>query len=168
MARKKISASTRGRVLIHRGGKSKPRKSTMQIWKDDLQASPEVMSLAWEAAARGALKIEDMTFAFFPDADGKPVRHEMPADFFDQSAHAMRRAFDHFKLDPADPWAWRQMVSYFAFVFFWPGCHGSGAERQNGHRPAKPNWRRPFKLYQGFPICGRRKSWRTINRRRST
>jgi hypothetical protein len=120
MARKKISAAARGRVLIHQGEKSKRHKSTMQIWKDDIQASPEVISLAWAAAARHALKIEDMTFAFFPDANGKLVRHEMPADFFDQSAHAMRHAFDHFKLDPADPWAWRQMVSYFAFVFFWP------------------------------------------------
>ncbi|MFY9953520.1 hypothetical protein [Bradyrhizobium sp.] len=120
MARKKISAAARGRHLIHRGEKSERHKSEIQIWKDDLQASPEVISLAWAAAAREALKIEDTTSVLLADKNGELVRHEMPADFFDQSAHAMRRAFNHFKLDPADPWAWRQMVSYFAFVFFWP------------------------------------------------
>ena len=76
------------------------------------------MARLWERNAKIALQIEDITGAFLPDANGGLVWQPMPADFVDISTQALRRAFAHFKLDPADPLHWRLLLNYFVYVEF--------------------------------------------------
>lgn len=110
--RKTDSPRKRMREVEFRAAKSH-RSPTMRIMKDNLDSLPEAQ---WETAARAALSIEDMKEAYF---NGEKVK--LPDGWIDYQARAMRRLFDHFNLDADDPWSWRMLVTYFAYIFFWKG-----------------------------------------------
>jgi hypothetical protein len=96
------------------------RTSSFSFFKSDPASSPELLALAWDRAARAALRIEDIKFAFFTDANGKFVRHKLSADFVDTSARDLRLTFKKFKLDPDNPWSWRAMATYMSVLFSGP------------------------------------------------
>jgi hypothetical protein len=104
--------------------------SMFSLIKDDPTSSPELIAYAWEKAARAALSINDLKFAMFPDANGKLVRHEMPADYIDVSARALRLTFEKFKLDPEDPWSWKMLAQYLSMIFFWKILKKRGAPKK--------------------------------------
>jgi hypothetical protein len=79
----------------------------------------------WQLQAKAALTITDMKEVWFA---GQPSPVPLPPDRIDYAAPAMRRLFDHFKLDPNDPWSWRWLVHLFAYAEFW-------------ERPKKPRGR---------------------------
>jgi hypothetical protein len=91
------------------------------LMKQDPTSTSELIDYAWVKEARAALKIEDLKFAFFPDASGtKLVRQELSPDFVDTTARDMRLTFEKFKLDPDDPWSWRMMAAYMSLLFSGP------------------------------------------------
>jgi hypothetical protein len=94
--------------------------STFSICKQDPASSPELLDYAWGKEARAALKIEDLKTAFFPDANGNFVQHELPADYVNKSNRDLRRTFERFKLDPADPWSWRMVAEYMSMIVSLP------------------------------------------------
>jgi hypothetical protein len=117
MARTTDSPPKRLRQLRYHGHKSKPEASLIHQYAE-IGAPPEDLARLWERNAKIALQIEDITGAFLPDANGGLVWQPMPADFVDISTQALRRAFAHFKLDPADPLHWRLLLNYFVYVEF--------------------------------------------------
>lgn len=73
-----------------------PRMSSaFSVFKADPESSPELLDLVWGKDARTALTI--------PDGN-----------------RDLRRTFERFNLDPADPWSWRQMAEYMAMVVSLP------------------------------------------------
>jgi hypothetical protein len=117
------------------------RVSMFALMTQDPTSTPEPIDYAWVKAARAALKIEDLKFAFFPDASGtKLVRQELPPDFVDTTARDIRLTFEKFKLDPDDPWSWRMMATYMSLLF-------SGAQAKKG-RPKTATPERLMQLHQ--------------------
>lgn len=102
------------------GGQSQKTSSMLSILKQDPTSSPELLDYAWGNEARAALKIVDMTGAYFPDADDKLVWYDFTPGYVDKGARDLRRIFERFKLDPDDPWSWRMMAVYMSMIFSLP------------------------------------------------
>jgi hypothetical protein len=120
MTRKKVDQGARMNEM-ERYAEKGHRSSTFSLMKQDPTSTPESISYAWEKAARAALQVDDMKFAFLPDASGtKTVRHELPPDYVDTVARDLRLTFKKFKLDPEDPWSWRMMATYMSLLFSAP------------------------------------------------
>jgi hypothetical protein len=82
---------------------------------------------SWAINAREALTIRDLTEIHF--ADGRTER--VSDDYVDYSTRAVRRLFEHFKLDPGQPLHWRWLVNLFAYAEFWEGPkRGAGRPKQ--------------------------------------
>jgi hypothetical protein len=81
---------------------------------------------------RHAFVLERMKKAFFPDTGWTPIPEGSEIAKWDESQlAAIHRAFAHFGLNPNDPYAWRLLVGYVAFAFFW---------KQPKTRGAPPKW----------------------------
>src|SRR4051794_38107922 len=131
MPRKKNTPAKMVKVLEQGARDGRPRSPSIYSFiKSDPTSSPELIAYAWEKEARAALQIKDVTFAYFAGADGKPVRHEFPADYVDPSARALRLTFEKFNLDPDDPWSWQMMARYLSMIFFWKVPGKKGAPRK--------------------------------------
>jgi hypothetical protein len=110
MTRKTDSPRKRMRELLYRGPKAPP------------SSQPSLNEHSWAIRAREALTIRDLTEIHF--GGGRTER--VSDDYIDYSARAVRRLFEHFKLDPGDPLAWRWLVNLFAYAEFWEGDGQSG------------------------------------------
>ncbi|WP_334437744.1 hypothetical protein [Bradyrhizobium sp. AZCC 1610] len=113
---------------MHYGPKLKPLSGAAE---EIFQGSPELLKMHRERMAMRALSLEPMKSVLFPDGKGGLREEAVPADFKDPFREAMVRAFRHFKLDPNDPFSWRVMVEYFAYIFFW---------QHSGRRGGKTKW----------------------------
>jgi hypothetical protein len=143
---RKTSPNKRGRELMYYAPNRKPLSPdvTKEIFQD---ASPEVLKMHRSKMALAALSLEPMKEFLFADGKGGFRKEPVPSDFRDPFREAMLRAFKHFNLDPDDPFSWRVLVQYFAYVFFW---------RNAGKRGGKTKWteEREAKLLdaiQGLP-----------------
>lgn len=118
--RKTDSPRKRMREVEFRAPKVKRSIGTRQVYAD---SRPEVRNLAWMAAARGAIKIEQQEFTL-------PSGEKVPSDI-----RAITRLFREFNLDPNDPWSWRQFVEYLAYIYFWePPKRSVGAPKRTDER----------------------------------
>jgi PEP-CTERM motif len=111
MVRKTDSRGKRMQQLLHDGDKAKPSPSfyvlaaqvcgpaTFDALFDSKYAKRRTEDLEkfWITLARPALTLGNDD---------------------DQADREMRRAFEHFKLDHRNPWAWRLLVTYFSQVAF--------------------------------------------------
>lgn len=127
MARKS-SPNKRARSLMYYGPRLKPLSGAAEEFFRD---SPELLKMHRGSMALRALSLEPLKSAFFPDGKGGFREEVLPADFKDPFREAMVRAFQHFKLDPQDPFSWRVIVEYFAYIFFW---------QQSAKRGGKTKW----------------------------
>ncbi len=93
--------------------------------------SPEGSELFRARQALAALSLDRPKKFYFPDGNGGVREEAVPADFKFPFHDAMEKAFKHFKLHPKDPFAWRTLVEYFAYIFFWQG---------SGKRGGKTKW----------------------------
>jgi hypothetical protein len=80
--------------------------------------SPEQLDSYWKTYARDAFSVEDLQDVV---RTGKMTIEFRPSTRVDYFARARRRLFDHFGLDPNNPWHWRQLVDFFAYIEFWEG-----------------------------------------------
>jgi hypothetical protein len=96
---------------MHRGEKSKPTKSTVELAREAGMTDAELQRFKSTLAATVfTLKLPEKVYLRDREVDLPPVKEPM--------REAIARAFEHFKLDAEDPQSWAQVVSYFAFVFF--------------------------------------------------
>lgn len=128
MARKS-SPNQRARSLMHYGPKVKPVAG--ELAGEIFREAPELLKLHRESMALRALSLEPPKVFFFPDGKGGLREEAVPSDFPDPTRDAMLRAFKHFNLNPDDPFAWRVLVQYFAYIFFW---------KHTGKRGGKTKW----------------------------
>jgi hypothetical protein len=131
MTRKKDSENKRMRQLKFSSEKSEPIKTIFQSLKDS-GAPPNLLSAAWDEAARSALQIKPMKeLLFFDQKQGKMLTKEVPKDWVDPVADSMQRTFEMFKLDPSDPWSWRLLVGCLSMIYFWkPPRKKSGSPKK--------------------------------------
>jgi hypothetical protein len=106
-SRKTDSPRKRMREVLHRAPKLPPLSF-------DRTGEPEEY---WILEAKAALTIQDMRE--FRSADGSII--QLPDDFVDYSTRAVRKLFEHFKLNPDQPLHWRWLVNLFAYIEFWEG-----------------------------------------------
>jgi hypothetical protein len=95
--------------------KATQTSTILSILKQDPTSSPELLDYAWDKEARAALKIKDMTGAYF-----QGVWHDFTPGYVDTGARDLRRIFERFKLDPDDPWSWRTMAEYMSMLVSLP------------------------------------------------
>jgi hypothetical protein len=97
MTRKTDSPNTRRNDFLYRAGKSQPRKSLVQL-SADVGMEPDAVEYA-----KGRFALD----AFRLDMDAQDI-----------SSKALRKAFETFKLDPQDPFHWRQLINMLAYMQF--------------------------------------------------
>ncbi|UPJ31003.1 hypothetical protein [Bradyrhizobium sp. CW1] len=88
----------------------------------------EGLDSAWGAKEYGAFSLDKPKGYIFPDTGWTPIPEGSEIDRWNEAnLRAIRRAFAHFGLSPEDPYAWRLLVEYLAFAFFWKGPKTRGA-----------------------------------------
>lgn len=111
---KRVAITKRAKALL-----SAPRSP--QVANEDWGDFPGHM---W----RGAFKLEKQKEYYFPSTGWTPIPKGGEIDRWnDNQLVAIRKAFDHFGLNPNDPFAWRLLVEYVAFAFFWKPQKTRGA-----------------------------------------
>jgi hypothetical protein len=116
--RKVDSPRKRMREVIYKFPKIKRGMTPHKFFAD---SSPEVQDLNWINSARAAFRLDDNIIF-----QGKTIPNPATA--------AIRRLFASFNLDPADPFAWRELVQCFAYAEHWqapPRKRGRPGERDD-------------------------------------
>ena len=122
--RKVDSPRKRMRELTYKVPKIKRGMTPHKLFAD---SSPEVQDVNWVHSARAAFRLDDnITF------QGKTIT--------DPATAAIRKLFASFNLDPADPWAWRELVQWFAYAEHW-----KAPSRKRG-RPAEHDGEKTVEL----------------------
>jgi hypothetical protein len=134
--------------------------------------SSEQLDNYWKVYARVALSVEDTKDV---SVDGMTIQFR-PSVHIDYFASARRRLFDHFGFDPNDPWHWRQLVDFFAYIEFWEGPRRKpGRPREDRSAkdadvaaaiaalPSYSNTKLALRLARtkGSPLFGKKRSART-------
>jgi hypothetical protein len=143
MTRKTDSPRKRMRELLYRGPKAPPL------------SQPSLNEHSWAIRAREALTIRDLTEIHF--GGGRTER--VSGDYIDYSARAVRRLFEHFKLDPGDPLDWRWLVNLFAYAEFWEG------PKRSAGRPKRENDDELAAALAKLPSCSASEASRKLGRK---
>jgi hypothetical protein len=125
MSRGKFSTEAKRRRLLKAhaerlrtiSGDQLPNRADLKKWLyDDRVPIGSKVVTAWDEAARWALTLHEGRE--YLDRIDNPKMREIGERLFPDPDAALRRAFEHYHLDPVDPLSWKILLDYYATVQF--------------------------------------------------